>query len=98
MMPISALSDDLAVVVAREVAPHEVPAVVPGSEVPSLGADGSPSRDRLARIAAMIHDAEHAAMTRGEWETHAGRLIPLLPRAKRARLRAAGAAVVDLAG
>jgi hypothetical protein len=60
--------------------------------------DGSPSRDRLARIAAMIHDAEHAAMARGEWETGAARLIPLLPQVKRDRQRAVGAAVIDLAG
>jgi hypothetical protein len=60
--------------------------------------DGSPSRDRLARIAAMIHDAEHAAPVLGEWETGAARLIRLVPRARRARLRHQVAAVVDLAG
>jgi hypothetical protein len=60
--------------------------------------DGSPSRDRLARIAAMIHDAEHAAPVGGGWETGAARLIPLVPRVRRARQRAAPAAVVDLAG
>jgi hypothetical protein len=60
--------------------------------------DGSPSRDRLARIAAMIHDAEHAATVRGEWETGAAGLIPLLPRVKRPRPRSVGAPAVDLAG
>ena len=60
--------------------------------------DGSPSRDRLARIAAMIHDAELSTTARAGRETDGARLIPLLPRGKRSRLRAAGAAVVDLAG
>ena len=61
-------------------------------------ADGSPSRDRLARIAAMIHDAEQTATVRGRWETDDARLIPLVPRVRRARRRAARAAVVELAG
>jgi hypothetical protein len=61
-------------------------------------ADGSPSRDRLARIAAMIHDAEQGAIVRGRWETDDARLIPLVPRERRARLRVARSAVVDLAG
>jgi hypothetical protein len=60
--------------------------------------DGSPSRDRLARIAAMIHDAEHAATASGVRDPRVGHLIPLVPRVTRDRLRAAGAAVVDLAG
>jgi hypothetical protein len=61
-------------------------------------ADGSPSRDRLARIAAMIHDVEQGATVRGRWETDDARLIPLVPRVRRARQRAARVAVVELAG
>jgi hypothetical protein len=101
MLPTSALSDELAVVVAREVAPHEVPVVIAGAVVPSLGTDGSPSRDRLARIAAMIHDAELAATALGVGENSGGRLIPLIPlmpRGERGRPLASGAAVIDLAG
>jgi hypothetical protein len=60
--------------------------------------DGSPSRDRLARIAAMIHDAEQAATASGVRDQRVGRLIPLLPRSKRTHPGAAGAAVVELAG
>jgi hypothetical protein len=98
MMPTGVLTDDLADVIGRAAAPVEVPTVVAGCGVPSAASDGSPSRDRLARIAAMIHDAEHAATAGGVRETDAGRLIPLLPRVKRARLRAAGTAAVVLAG
>ena len=59
--------------------------------------DGSPSRDRLARIAAMIHDAERAARVPGERATDDARLIPLVPRVESARLRTVGVAV-ELAG
>ena len=45
--------------------------------------DGSPSRDRLARIAAMIHEAEHAVGAGSEGAGDDGRLIPFVPRARR---------------
>jgi hypothetical protein len=51
------LTDDLTDVSARETVPFGVPAVVTGGGVPSVAADGSPSRDRLARIAAMVGHA-----------------------------------------
>jgi hypothetical protein len=59
--------------------------------------DGSPSRDRLSRIAAMIRDAERAgeASHRRPQRGQAARLIPLATR-RRARLRAEG--IVELAG
>ena len=59
--------------------------------------DGSPSRDRLSRIAAMIRDAERAgeASHRRPQRGQAARLIPLGTR-RRARLRAEG--IVELAG
>jgi hypothetical protein len=58
--------------------------------------DGSPSRDRLSRIAAMIRDAEHAGGAAGgtHRRTAAARPIPLATR-RRARQRAEG--VVHLA-
>jgi hypothetical protein len=59
MMPTGVLTDDLGDVIERVVAPVEVPTVLAGCGVPSAAADGSPSRDRLARIAAMIRHAEH---------------------------------------
>ena len=55
-----ALTDELRNVIVRESAPREPQPVVLGRSVPSAAADGSPSRDRLARIAAMIRHAEHA--------------------------------------
>jgi hypothetical protein len=72
-----------------------VTTVVP--DVHREAVDGSPSRDRLSRIAAMIRDAErageasHSRPQRGR----AARLIPLATR-RRARLRAEG--IVELAG
>jgi hypothetical protein len=98
MTPTGALTDERSSIIVRDVAPREAAPVVVSSGVPSAAADGSPSRDRLARIAAMIHDAEHAATAGGVREADAGRLIPQLPRVKRARLRAAGTAAVVLAG
>jgi hypothetical protein len=57
--------------------------------------DGSPSRDRLSRIAAMIRDAEHAGGAAGApRRAAAARPIPLATR-RRARQRAEG--VVHLA-
>jgi hypothetical protein len=67
-----------------------------------MPADGSPSRDRLSRIAAMIRHAEQAVPVGGDRPRRDddARLIPLFPRGKRARLRAGGAhaVVVELAG
>ncbi len=61
--------------------------------------DGSPSRDRLARIAAMIQHAEQAVTVSGDRQRRAddARLIPLFSREKRARPGDADP-VVDLAG
>jgi hypothetical protein len=58
--------------------------------------DGSPSRDRLSRIAGMIRDAEHASGAAGSRPRRAAaaRPIPLAAR-RRARQRAEG--VVHLA-
>jgi hypothetical protein len=55
-----ALTDELRNVILRELAPPEATTVVVSRGVPSAAADASPSRDRLARIAAMIRHAEHA--------------------------------------
>ena len=88
MLPVS-LVDDLPDVAVREI-PPEVPSVVAGGGgVAAAGADGSPSRDRLARIAAMIRDAEQAmtASSRRHDRTDDARLIPLAPRRNRARRR-----------
>jgi hypothetical protein len=96
VVPVS-LVEDLPEVAVREV-PPEIPSVVAGGGVAAAGADGSPSRDRLARIAAMIRDAEQA-MTVGDgrqWRAAGARLIPLAPRRSRSRLRAADPGV-DLA-
>jgi hypothetical protein len=98
VVPVS-LVDDLHEVPVREV-PPEIPSVVAGGGVTAAGADGSPSRDRLARIATMIRDAEQAMAVSGDrqWLTPTARLIPLAPRRTRARLRAGtGDAGVDLA-
>ena len=72
-------------------ATHAVP------DVHREAVDGSPSRDRLSRIAGMIRDAERAgeAGHGRPRRVQAARLIPLATR-RRARLRAEG--VVELAG
>jgi hypothetical protein len=57
MVPTSVLTDDLTEVIARDVSPLGIPAVLAAGGVPSVAADGSPSRDRLARIAAMLGHA-----------------------------------------
>jgi hypothetical protein len=60
MLPTGALTDELRSVIVRDAGPLEAPSVVVTNGVPSAAADGSPSRDRLARIAAMIRHAEQA--------------------------------------
>ncbi|TFV87999.1 hypothetical protein [Blastococcus sp. CT_GayMR16] len=92
------VAEDL-VEVVRELAPLELPAVAAGSSVPSAAVDASPSRDRLARIAAMIRDAEQAMAAHSHHQRRSPepRLIPLAPRRNRARLRRDSAASVDLA-
>ena len=60
MLPTGVLADELRSVIVHNVAPLEAPSGVVSSVVPSAAADGSPSRDRLARIAAMIRHAEQA--------------------------------------
>jgi len=87
VLPVS-LVDDLPEVAVREI-PPEIPSVVAGGGVAAVGADGSPSRDRLARIAAMIRDAEQAmtASSRRHDRADDARLIPLAPRRNRARPR-----------
>ena len=96
MVPVS-LVDDLPEVAVREV-PPEVPAVVAGGGLTAAGADGSPSRDRLARIAAMIRDADLAMAVSDDrpWRPSGARLIPLAPRQNRALPRGSDAGV-DLA-
>jgi hypothetical protein len=97
VVPVSLVEDPPEVAV-REV-PPEIPSVVAGGGVAAAGADGSPSRDRLARIAAMIRDAEQAMTVGGDgrqWRATGARLIPLAPRRTRSRLRAADPGV-DLA-
>jgi hypothetical protein len=92
------LVDDPPEVAVREL-PPEVPAVVAGGGVAAAGADGSPSRDRLARIAAMIRDAEQAMTTSGRRPMRAddADLIVLTTRRNRARPRR-GEALGVLAG
>jgi hypothetical protein len=101
MMPTGAMTDDLRNVVAREVTPLATPSVVVGGGVASAADDGSPSRDRLARIAAMIGHAEQAVAVRDHRQRRApdARLLPLVARANRAR-RPVGAAhtVEEIAG
>jgi hypothetical protein len=95
-----ALTDDLREVVVRELAPLELPSVATASGVPSATTDGSPSRDRLARIAAMIRDAEQAMAMSSRRQPRAqdGRTIPLASRRNRRRLRADGTQpLVDIA-
>jgi hypothetical protein len=58
------LVDDLPEAAVREL-PPEVASVLAGGGVAAAGADGSPSRDRLARIAVMIRDAEQAMTVSG---------------------------------
>jgi hypothetical protein len=99
MMLTGSVSDDLGAVVVHEMAPPEVPSVATAGGVLSA-VDGSPSRDRLARIAEMIRDAELAG--EGSGPRHArvrdAGLIPLASRRNRARLRGRGArTAVDLA-
>ena len=94
MLPVS-LVDDLPEVAVRAI-PPEVTSVVAGGGVAAAGADGSPSRDRLARIAAMIRDAEQA-MTASSWRhdrADDARLIPLAGRRNRARPRRSEAIAV----
>ena len=78
---------------------RELASVAAGGGV-SVAVDASPSRDRLARIAAMIRDAEQA-VTPGDGRERRPRdvrLIPLAPRRSRARLRRGNAgAVIELA-
>jgi hypothetical protein len=94
VLPVS-LVDDPPEVAVREV-PPEVPSVVAGGGITAAGADGSPSRDRLARIAAMIREAEQAMMasSRRHDRTDDARLIPLAPRRHRARPRRSDAVTV----
>ena len=78
-MVTSGVSDDL----------RELASVAAGGGV-SVAVDASPSRDRLARIAAMIRDAEQAVAVGGgrERRPRGARLIPLAPRrSRRRRLR-----------
>ena len=75
-------------------ATHAVP------DVHREAVDGSPSRDRLSRIAAMIRDAEQAMAVGGghERRSRGARLIPLAARRSRRRRPADnGHTVVELA-
>jgi hypothetical protein len=98
MMITVGVAEDL-VEVVRELAPLDLPTVAAGSSAPSAGVDASPSRDRLARIAGMIRDAEQAMAVHGQQRRpRETRLVPLAPRRNRARLhRGRSAAVVGLA-
>ena len=88
----------------REAVPHEappaVPSVVAGVGVPSAASDASPSRDRLARIAAMISDAEQGVEVnrRPQLQGRNTGLIALGPRRRARPRRRAAVTVVDLAG
>jgi hypothetical protein len=84
--------------VERELAALERASMAVGAGVASaVVADGSPSRDRLVRIAAMIRDAELATpvLSGRHRRAHEVRLIPLAPRRNRARRRTE--TVVELA-
>jgi hypothetical protein len=87
VLPVS-LVDDPPEVAVREV-PPEVPSVVAGGGITAAGADGSPSRDRLARIAAMIREAEQVmtVSSRRPGRADDADLIPLATRRHRARQR-----------
>lgn len=69
---------------------RELASVAAGGGV-SVAVDASPSRDRLARIAAMIRDAEQAVTPGDGRERRArdARLIPLAARRHRRRLPSA---------
>jgi hypothetical protein len=99
MMLTVGMTEDLGEVGVRELAPLELAAAVTGGGVPSAAADASPSRDRLARIAAMIRDADQAMAAHGHQQRRprGTRLIPLAPRRNRAQLQRAAGTVVDLA-
>ena len=91
-------TDDAREVLVRGLALLERASMPAGVGVPTSAADGSPSRDRLVRIATMIRDAELAmpAPSPRHRKAQEIRLIRLAPRRNRARQRAE-AAVVELA-
>lgn len=91
------MTEVLPEVVERELADLERVSTAAGV-ASAVAADGSPSRDRLGRIAAMIRDAELATPVVSARHRRAQdvRLIPLAPRRNRARRRAE-TTVVELA-
>jgi hypothetical protein len=97
-MTVDGRTDDAREILVRGLALLERASMPAGVGVPASAGDGSPSRDRLVRIATMIRDAELAMPTPSPRHSKAQevRLIRLSPRRYRAR-QLAEAAAVELA-